>query len=143
MDGTIVASGKIPSFEYVTTKYMEEVVHRIKVTGRIDLETRLPLYHATLAANSSCNYFCILDNSGGYENVFSYPDIVVLDNLLIESGIEYFCGATITIDPAYPDLVKLANYNAKATKLQGDLMATFDPDEAEIFIQEKISSLVG
>jgi len=139
MDGIIVASGIFPGFEYTSTKYGEEVVHRIKVVGPIDLTRRLPLYRETLAINPSEKYFCTLDNRDRHENKFSYPDIVVLDNLLIEAGIKRFYGATITTDPAYPGLVKLANSNAKMSQLEGEMLATSDPAEAEAFIMAKIS----
>jgi len=141
MYGTILASGKFPGFEFISIKFADEVVHKITVTDKIDLEKRLPLYRETLAINPSNKYFCILDNSDGHENVFSYPDIVILDNLLIEAGIKYFYGATITSDPAYQKLVKLATHNARMSKLEGDLLATADPAEAEKFITDKINSL--
>lgn len=143
MDGPIIASGIFPSFKFSSIQYGKEVVHKIKVTGPIDLEKRLPLYHKTLAVNPSDKYFCILDNSEEYENNFSYPDIVALDNLLIAAGIRCFYGATITKDPAYSNLVKLANHNAKASKLEGELLATGDPAEAERFILKWVNSTGG
>ena len=143
MKGIIVASGKLPSFDYFSLRIAGEIVHRITVTGTIDLERRLPLYHATLAINESANYFCILDNSGGHENVLSLPDIVLLDKVLIESGIEKFYGATITPDPNYSGIVKLANYSAEASNLTTDLLATQDPAEAERFIQARLGSVTG
>lgn len=138
MKGTVVASGSLPGFDYVCTRYGREIVHRITVTGQIDVETRLPLYQATLAVNETSNYFCILDNSAGYENSFTYPDIVLLDSLLIEAGIDHFYGATITTDPDYAKLVKLANDSAETTPMETELLAARDLAEAEAFIMEKL-----
>ncbi|MEQ8354018.1 MAG: hypothetical protein RH942_00660 [Kiloniellaceae bacterium] len=143
MDGAVVASGTLPSYAYVSVKYAEEVIHRIRVTGAIDLERRLPLYRETLANNPSSNYFCVLDNSEGYENDFSYPDMAVLDRLLVEAGIKHFYGVTVTKDPGYRNLVKLASDHAKLLNLEGDLFATDDLAEAERFIMESIDRLAG
>jgi hypothetical protein len=140
MDGDIVASGVVPSYEFVTYGYGSEVLHRIKVTGPIDLSRRLPLYRETLAVNPSRSFFCIVDNSGGHENDMTFSDIVVLDDLLIEAGIEFFYGATVTRDQAYSNIVKLANMNVQKIDLDGELLATSDPDEAEKFIMEKLNS---
>jgi hypothetical protein len=142
MKGTVVASGSLPGFDYTSTRYGREIVHRIKITGPIDLETRLPLYHATLAVNETNNYFCILDNTAGHENNFSYSDIVLLDELLIESGIDHFYGATVTTDPDYVKLVKLANDSAKATPMKTQLLASRDVAEAEAFVMEKLRLFV-
>jgi hypothetical protein len=143
MGGTIIASGTLPCFEYVSIRHAEELLHRIKITGAIDLEKRLPLYHRTLDLNPSSNYFCILDNSGGHENKISYKDIQILDDILVAAGIRRFYGATITTDHAYANLVKLAKYNARISKLEGDLLATHDPAAAESFIMEKMTSVAA
>jgi len=137
-EGVVVASGRLPSYVYVSTKYGSEILHRIKVTGRIDLEKRLPLYRATLAINETSNYFCILDNRDRHENAFSYADIQELDQVLIDAGIDHFYGATISNDPDYPKLVKLANDSASTTPMETELMATADPAEAEAFVMGKL-----
>ena len=134
MHGLVVAAGTLPSFEFRSIKYGGEVLHRIRVTGRIDLERRMPLYHETLANNPSSNYFCILDNSEGHENDLSLSDIMLLDKILVEAGIEKFYGATITPDWNYKGIVKLANFSAEVSKLNAELLSTRNPDEAESFI---------
>ena len=72
--------------------------------------------------------------------MFSLSDMKVLDDLLVESGIELFYGATITTDPAYSGLVKLANTNVNVSKLDGALLSTDSADEAEHFILTKLQS---
>lgn len=142
MKGTVVASGSLPSFDYISTKYGREIVHRVKITGPIDLEARLPLYHATLAVNETSSYFCILDNTAGHENNFGYSDIILLDNVLIEAGIDHFYGATVTTDRDYEKLVKLANDSAEVTPMETHLLATRDVAEAEAFVMEKLQYFV-
>lgn len=143
MKRIVIASGQLPSCEFQSIAHGDEILHRIRVTGKIDLERRLPLYHRTLAVNRTSNYFCILDNSGGHENVLSYPDMVILDEILVEGGIRTFYGVTVTHDSSYSGIVKLASYSAEASRLQTELVATNDPAEAERFIQEKLASLGG
>lgn len=140
MKGIVVASGQLPSFEFQSIAYGDEILHRVRVTGKIDLQRRLPIYHRTLAVNRTCNYFCILDNSDGHENALSLSDIVLLDEILIEGGIETFYGVTITRDPGYSGIVRLANCSAEASGLKVELMATDDPAKAEHFIREKLES---
>ena len=141
MEGVVIAAESLPSFEFQSIRYAGEVVHKVKVTGMINLERRLPLYHRTLAANQSHNFFCILDNSGGHENTLSLQDMVLLDRILIEGGIRNFYGAIITKDPNYEGIVKLASYSAETSGMEVELLATGDPSEAERFILEKLGSV--
>lgn len=136
--GNIVATGTLPSYEFVSARHGVETVHRVKVTGPISLKRRLPLYDATLALTVSSTYFCILDNSGGHENDFPYADIVVFEQKLIDAGIDCFFGATITDDLAYPKIIELVNVSMSARKIGGEVMATEDPETAERFIAEKL-----
>ena len=143
MQGKVVASGRLPSYDYQSVEYAGEIVHRITVKGPIDLEHRLPLYQETLAINQTSNYFCILDNSDGHENTLSRSDMVLLDSILVEGGIKNFYGVTITTDPSYAGIVKLAGYSAEASRLNAEMLATPDPAEAERFILEKLETVTG
>ena len=138
MDGEIVASGTLPSYTFESTKYGEELVHRIKVTGPIDLKKRITLYNETLKLSMSTNYYCILDNRDGHENIFSLSDMEVLDLILVDAGITAFFGATITTDNSYAILVKLADNSFKKSNLEGELISTVSSDEAEKFIAAKL-----
>ena len=131
----IVASGELTSAFFRTERLGQEVLHRITVTGPINLKLRIPVYEATLAANPSPNYFCILDNRAGFENVFSYEDIRYLANLLIEAGIRRLYAATVTCDQEYAKLVELANVVVATSLLEGELLATGEIGKAEAFIR--------
>lgn len=138
----IVTTGTLPSYEFVTIQFGVEVVHKITVTGPINLKQRLPLYDATLAVNPSSTFFCILDNSSGYENNLSFADIQVLDQRLVDAGIDCFYGATITADVAYPGIVELASANMFVENIRGEVLATSDRDTADRFIAEKLRLVV-
>jgi len=140
MDGTVVASGTLPSFIYESVKFGDSVLHRIEVTGPINLAVRIPLYKKTLETAHSSDYFCILDNRAGYENTFSYADMAELDTMLIQAGIRNFYGATVSTDPYYTALVKLAQSNMELSELGGELLATNDYEEAEEFIMARLHS---
>ena len=143
MEGTLVLSGAIESFKYSSFQYGSEVLHRIKVVGPISLKERIPLYNLTLTVNTSSTYFCILDNTGGYENVLTFDDIKYLDKLIIESGISAFYGATVTKGEGYSSLVNLANANVHSLNLDGELVATDTVSKAEEFIFAKIKQLTN
>lgn len=131
----IVASGELSGFRFRTERMGQEVLHRITVTGPINLKLRIPLYKATLAANPSANYFCILDNRAGFENVFAYEDIVYLANLVLQAGIRRLYAATVTNDPEYAKLVELANVVVGTSPLEGALLATGEIAEAEASVR--------
>ncbi|MDF1733963.1 MAG: hypothetical protein P1U37_01675 [Minwuia sp.] len=131
----IVATGELKSYRFRTERRGLEVLHRITVTGPINLKRRIPLYEATLAANASSNYFCILDNRAGFENSFAFEEMQILSRLMQEAGISHLYGVTITDDQEYPKIVELANIVIKMSTLQGELLSTSDPDEAETFIR--------
>ncbi len=140
-DFNAVVAGKaqiIPSYEFVSVPVGPEVVHRIRVTGPIDLARRLPLYDATLAVNPSSRYFCVLDNRGGFENNLTYADIKRLDEKLVEAGIACFYGATVTVDRGYQQIVDIANVNIGVAGLRGELLSTSDMETAEQFIADKL-----
>ncbi|MDF1731146.1 MAG: hypothetical protein P1U49_06545 [Minwuia sp.] len=135
-----VASGEFSSFRFRTDRLGQEVLHRITVTGPIDLKLRIPVYKATLAANPSANYFCILDNRAGFENVFAYEDILYLANLVLEAGIRRLYAATVTNDPEYAKLVELANVVVGTSQLEGALLATGKIAEAEAFVRRHMQT---
>lgn len=128
----------IPSYQFSSVRAGSEIVHRIRVTGPIDLERRLPLYAATLAANPSSRYFCILDNREGFENDLSFADIKQLDQLLVDAGIECVYGATVTSDKVYQQIVEIANVNVGVAGLRGELVSATDMQVAEQFIADKL-----
>jgi len=140
-DGEIVATGTLPGYEYVSIRHGAEVIHRIKVTGRITLKQRLPLYDATLAINPSSTYLCILDNSGDHENDLTFADMQVLDQQLVDARIGCFYGATITADRGYPMIIDLANASMSAMNIKGEVMSTDDPEVAERFLAERMRLL--
>lgn len=140
MARTVVASGSMTGFTFESIKYGEEVLHWVKVVGPIDLAKRLPLYRATLEINPSSHYYCILDNTDGHDNNFTFSDMKMLDDMLVEAGIEKFYGATVSSDRAYSGLVKLANTSVEMSKLGGELLATDSVEEAEHFIFSKLQS---
>jgi hypothetical protein len=136
----IVASGELSSFRFRTDRLGQEVLHRITVTGPINLKLRIPLYKATLAANPSPNYFCILDNRAGFENVFTYDDIVYLTDFVLEAGIQRIYAATVTGDTEYAKLVELANVVVGTSLLEGALLATGEMAEAEAFVRRQMQA---
>lgn len=102
-----MASGSLPSYDFVSLRHSGEVVHVMTATGPLNLARRIEVYRATLSANPTSNYFCMLDNSGGFENDFSISDIRFLDRMLIEAGVQAVHGITVTRDPGYPKLLEL------------------------------------
>jgi hypothetical protein len=135
---TKIASGSVPGCEYETYRHGQEFLHRVKITGPVTVTERIPLYRLTLDQTDSTAYFCILDNSGRYDNSLTHADMQLLDRMAINAGISHFYGATVTFDPTYPRIVKLARLNAEIAGLTGELLATGDPTEAEHFILTKI-----
>jgi len=138
----VVAAGEMKSYRFRTERRGLEVLHRITVTGPINLQRRIPLYEATLAANPSPNYFCILDNRAGFENAISLDDLQFLAAILKDAGISRFYGVTITDDREYPKIVELANIVVATSPLQGELLSTGDAAAAEAFIQDKLNHAI-
>lgn len=135
----VVATGELKGYRFRTERWGMEVLHRITVTGPINLQRRIPLYEATLAANPSANYFCIVDNRAGFENAFSFEDIRYLAEVLKDGGISHLHGVTITDDQEYAKIVELANITVAISSLQGELRSTHDVAEAEAFIQDRLA----
>lgn len=135
----VVATGELHGFRFRTERRDREVLHRITVTGPIDLQRRIPLYEATLAVNPSPNYFCIVDNRAGFENAFSFADIRFLAEVLKDGGISHLYAVTITDDQEYGKIVELANITVTISSLQGELLSTNDAAEAEMFIQDRLA----
>lgn len=135
---TLIESGTLESYEYAAYRYDDRHLYRIRVTGPISLKQRLPLYRKILSINTNDTIFCVVDNSAGHENQFTFDDIRYLDDLLLEAGIRYFFGATVTQDAGYSSLVELANTNAKHIQLGGALIAAVSAEEAEDFILSRI-----
>lgn len=138
MAATRIASGSVPSFDYETFRVGREFLHRVRITGPVTVAERIPLYRLTLDLTKSAAYFCILDNSGRHENTLTHADMQLLDRMVLDAGITEFYGATVTFDPTYPRIVKLAQLTTEIVGLTGELIATDDPAEAERFIFAKI-----
>ncbi|WP_281016823.1 MULTISPECIES: hypothetical protein [unclassified Minwuia] len=134
----IVATGSHPGFDFVSVRHGAEVVHRVTVTGPLDLRRRILMYEETLKANTSARYFCILDNSAEHENVFGYNDIQMLAEWLSKEGLTAFYGVTITNDAGYPKLVQIVTAVLQILELGGTVTTTSDPEVAEAFIREKL-----
>lgn len=135
----IIGSGTISNFEYITYEIGYERLHQIQIIGKVGRCERIGLYNELLSLNKSNSFFCILDNRGNFENILSFDDIKYLDSILIDAGIKYFYGATVTNDTAYPLVVKMAEGNAVLNDLDGEIIATDSISEAEEFIADKIT----
>ena len=138
----VVASGSMQSYDFKSVRCRGEVVHLLTVTGPLNLKHRLPLYHATLAANPTSDYFCILDNRKEFENAFSYSDIKVLNQVLHSGGVRTVHGATITSDAGYPKLIEVANQSMISQGIKGYLLSTAFPEEAEQFILDRVDAVI-
>ncbi|WP_416896669.1 MAG: hypothetical protein ACMVY4_14180 [Minwuia sp.] len=96
--------------------------------------------------NETDKIFCVLDNRSNHENRFSIEDIKFVGEMVANAGIRHFYGATVTPDTAYNGIVKLASANLGRLNLEGELIATDDYDEAELFVTahiERINRLAG
>lgn len=136
----VVASGELDSYRFRTERAGREVLHRIVVTGPINLQRRIPLYRATLEATASSRYFCILDNRSGFENSFAFKDMKFFADMMGKAGITHVYGATITPDQEYSKIVELAGIALTMSSLRGELLSTSDEEEAEAFIRERLES---
>ncbi len=135
---TVVFNGAVESYKFTTFRVNGFYLHDIEVVGPIDLRVRVPLYHETLRHSLPPYYFCIIDNSAAHENTVSFADIKVLDQILIDYGIEYYFGAIITKDLGYPNIIKLAQENLDSIGIRSELLQVLDRAAAEAFILEKI-----
>lgn len=139
--GSAVAQGSSKSYDFSTFEIDGFRVHDITVTGPINLSTRTPLYVETLKFSVPPHYFCIVDNTQGFENNFTYDDIMQLDRLLFDHGIRFFFGATITRDSGYNKMVKLAQENMGEIGMGGTVIEVPDRASAETFIFSKIDEV--
>jgi len=138
-EAEVVFRGAVESYTFATYRVNGFHLHEIEVVGPIDLRVRIPLYHETLRHSLPPYYFCIIDNSAGHENTVTFDDIRVLDNILIEYGIEYYYGAVITRDLGYPNIIKLAQENLDSVGIESQLVQVQDRLAAEAFINEKLA----
>ncbi|WP_323795184.1 hypothetical protein [Nisaea sp.] len=140
IEGTLIESGTMTGFEYASYRVGEEVLHRIKAVGPISIRERLPLYRALTRLNVSGSMFAILDNRQRHENSYSAEDMDEIVAVLKAGGVTAFYGATVTRDPDYDKIGKLTNAHIVVSGLNGRVIVTADPEEAEIFIQEMLSA---
>lgn len=96
------------------------------------------VYRATLSANPTSNYFCILDNSGGFENDFSIADIRILDQMLLSAGVRAVHGVTVTLDAGYPKLLELLRQVMPSQGVVADVRLATSLAEAEHLLAEMV-----
>lgn len=140
IEGELIETGAMEGFEYASYRVGAEVLHRIRAVGPIGLKERLPLYRALVRLSPSGAFFMILDNQQRHENSFSIEDMNAIVAVLKAGGITAFYGATVTRDPDYGKIGKLANAQVSLSSLGGRVIVTGSPEEAEIFIQEMLSA---
>ncbi|RVU39006.1 hypothetical protein EOI86_07040 [Hwanghaeella grinnelliae] len=139
----VVFNGAVESYTFTTFRVKGFHLHEIKVVGPIDLRVRIPLYHETLRHSLPPHYFCIIDNSAGHENTVTFEDIRLLDNILLEGGIEFYYGAIISKDQGYPNIIKLAEENLYTVGIKNELLQVEDRPSAEAFINQKIAEVAA
>ncbi|WP_193171071.1 hypothetical protein [Nisaea nitritireducens] len=136
--GELIETGTMSCFEYASYRVGGEVLHRIKAVGPIGIKERLPLYHVIARQSPSGALFAILDNHQRHENSLSIEDMDAIVAVLKAGGVNAFYGATVTRDPDYDKIGKLANAHIVLSGLVGRVIVTGDPEEAEIFMQEML-----
>ncbi len=139
LGGTLVTQGSDESYEYGIYERLGFRFSYTRVTGPINLDTRIQLYRAILPHAIAPAYFGVLDNSAGFENDFSLSAIKLLDGMLLDRGIRVYFGATITKDRGYSKIVKLAQTNMETVGLDGALIRVGDRASALDFIHGKIA----
>lgn len=140
IEGELIETGAMEGFEYATYRVGAEALHRVKAIGPIGIRERLPLYRELARLSPSGAMFVILDNQQRHENTFSIEDMDAIVVVLKAGGVTDFYGATVTHDPDYDKIGKLANTHFLLSGLKGRVIVTGDPEEAEIFMQEMLSS---
>ena len=140
IEGDLIESGSMEGFEYASYRFGAEVLHRIRAVGPIGLKERLPLYRALARLSPSGALFLILDNHQRHENTFSTEDMDAIVTVLKAGGIIDFHGATVTHDPDYGKIGKLANARFSLSGIGGQVIVTADPEEAELFMREMLSA---
>lgn len=140
---TVVFNGAVRSYKFTTFRVKGFHLHDIKVVGPIDLKTRIPLYQETVRHSLPPHYFCIIDNLAGHENTVTFDDLKELDQILVDGGIKYYYGASITKDQGYSSIVKLAQENLDSLGVQSELVQVQDRAAAEAFIARKIDEVAG
>lgn len=137
--GTLVTQGTVESYEYRIFRLAGFCFNDTRVSGPINLQTRLQLYRETLPHVVGGRYFGLLDNSEGFENDFSLDAIRQLDRLLIDRGVRTYFGATVTKDKGYSKIVKLAQTNMETIGLDGAVIKVPDRATALQFICDRIN----
>ncbi|WP_340149340.1 hypothetical protein [uncultured Sneathiella sp.] len=138
LNGCIVSSGTTPNIDWETSGFSGQFLHRIKITGPIGLEERLPVYRATLDISKSKDYFALVDNRDGHEDTMSYPVMLRLCELFLEAGVKNICTAIVTSNERYKDITKLSSAVATLKNLRFENTTTADFAEAEKFILSRL-----
>lgn len=138
MEGEKIFSGSFANIIHETWKYNGEHIHVMKVTGPINGENRIYFYTSALKNNSSSDLFIILDNQRGYEDDFSYDDMITICDILVNAGIKRIFGAIITRESGYENILKLARAVAKVKTLEQHTVFCKNLAAAENFIHANI-----
>ncbi|MDF2366809.1 hypothetical protein [Sneathiella sp.] len=141
MKGRKISSGSFANIDYETREYNGEHIHIMKVMGPINREHRIPFYYQTLENNPSADYFVILDNRRGHEDNFSYDDMQIVADILLDAGIKRIHGAIITREFGYDNILKLARAVAKVKTLESHTEFSENMTDAENFILSRIETL--
>ena len=137
-----VASGSFTNIKYETKESGGEYLHLVTPGSLLDRDDRAPVYEATLNLTKSENYFCILDNRLGKENLLSMADMSYFGDTLVERGIKRFFYAIVTHDPSYDNMIKLIKAIAATKNIEVDAMSTPDFEAAEEFILSRMKNFV-
>ncbi|TNE39339.1 MAG: hypothetical protein EP348_03700 [Alphaproteobacteria bacterium] len=130
-----VSSGSYEKIAYETKECRGQFLHYINILGPIGVTERIPVFEATLAVNKSENYFCLVDNRAGHENILTVEDMSFLGDLLLDAGIKRFYAAVVTLDEGYRGIVKLMNAVAIAKKkIESETFSSPFYEEAENFL---------
>ena len=139
----LLGEKELEAYSCSSYAYKGYVIDYAKVNAPINKKTRMPIYQLYIANQKNKVVFCIVDNSDGYQNDFSLPDMTYFDHMLMEADITHFYGATITSDKSYDKLAKLSVVTSNKLGLNTDLITTNKLDDAFDFIKDKIDQLSG
>ncbi len=143
MQGRKISSGAFANISYETLECYVEHVNFMTATGPISREHRIPVYRQTLQGNPSSSYFAILDNRRGYEDEFSYDDMLILSDITLKAGIRRIVSVSVTSESAYLNIVKLSQAVAHTKDIELDSMTTHCMDKAKNFILFRIQGIAN
>ncbi|WP_373087543.1 hypothetical protein [Sneathiella sp.] len=134
-----ISSGSFVNIEYETKESNGQYLHLIKILGPVGRAERMPVYNETLKLNLSADYFCIVDNSNGYESVLTFEDMLFFGDILVKAGIKRFFSAVVTNDVGHVTIGKLTRAIAKTKNIYTETYSASSYPNAEKFIMEKLA----